>query len=339
MSGACQLEGCTVLQTGACALEHDVATCPNRIDSDEGPAVLLASMEVEQAEELGGAVLDTPEESPSFPPSTALGLNTVDQMLASRYGTIIGILGDPEAGKTACLASLYLLVSHARLSGWSFADSWSLMAFEEIARGARRWKDGEPPEQMTVHTELSDDRQPGLLHLRLRRDFDGNGAVDLFLPDLPGEWTRDLIRTADFERFEFMKSADVIWLMTDGRALIKKEGRQGAIHRINLLIGRLAKMFEGCAPRLILVPTHRDHGEVPEIVISQIYREAATLGFSLDVIPVASFSEDDGAIVPGYGLSELIGATVRIKNESTVFRQSSPVRFGMRSFLSYRRFE
>lgn len=342
MSTACRLEGCTVLQTGMCALENDVTTCPNRVHEVAVTSRIASSAptdvdteHVEPANDLGAAVLDAPEESPSFPPSMALGLRTLDEIMGARYCTIAGILGDPESGKTACLVSLYLLVSHARLSGWSFADSRSLMAFEEIARGARRWQDGQPPNQMTVHTELSDDRQPGFLHLRLRRDEDA-GTVDLLLPDLPGEWTKDLIKTSNVERFEFLKSADVIWLMTDGRSLINREGRQGVIHRINLLVGRLAKLFSECAPRLILVPTHRDHGEVPATAIDQIRKETAKFGLSLEVVPVASFSKDEDMIRSGYGLSELINATVRISPEPVPFRRPIPVREGMRAFLSYR---
>src|SRR5262249_55699493 len=152
----------------------------------------------------------------------------IEQMMASRYVTVVGILGEPETGKTACLASLYLLVANAMLDGWTFADSRSLMAFESIARGARRWNDGHPPEQMTVHTEMADDRQPGFLHLRLRRSSDGR-VVDFALPDLPGEWTKQLVRASRSDRFEFLRAADVIWLLVDGRDLANKERRQGTI--------------------------------------------------------------------------------------------------------------
>lgn len=332
MNAACRLEGCTVLQTGVCALENDIDKCTNRV------LELDTVLGDDTVEDLGAAVLDSPNENPGFPPSMALGLHTVDKMMASRYATVVGILGDPESGKTACLVSLYLLVSHAKLSGWSFADSHSLLAFEEIARGARRWKDGHPPDQMTVHTELSDDRQPGLLHLRLRRDADGR-TFDLFLPDLPGEWTKDLIKNADYKRFDFMKSADVVWLMTDGRALIKREGRQGTIHRINLLMGRLAKLFNHRAPRLILVPTHRDHGEIPTTAVHQIRTETAKFGLPFEVVPVASFSKDEGVVRPGYGLAELIDATVRSECELVPLRVSTPARATHRTFLSYRRSE
>jgi hypothetical protein len=345
MSAACKLDGCTVLQTGMCALENDTEQCPNRILDVHVPlpSAGLATTDAvgsdtDHQPDLGGAVLVAPRGNPSFPHSMSLGLADVNEMLGRKYGTIVGILGDPEAGKTACLVSLYLLVSNAKLSGWSFADSESLMAFESISRGARRWQDGQPPDQITQHTELSDDREPGFLHLRLRRE-DCGSTVDFLLPDLPGEWTKDLIKTADADRFDFMKSADVVWLMTDGRALIKREGRQGAIHRINLLAGRLTKIFGAVAPRLILVPTHLDHGEVPTQVIDQIRSELAKLGLAFEVVPVASFTEDARTMRPGTGLSELIDATARVSPQSVPFRRPAPVSSTTRAFLSYRRNE
>ncbi|RYZ88753.1 MAG: hypothetical protein EOP06_10410, partial [Proteobacteria bacterium] len=168
MSAGCTYEGCTVADTGRCALERDIATCAYRIGnlSESKSSETDAGFTVNG--DVSSPVLAAPEENPSFPPSTTLGLNEIETMMCSRYVTIVGILGDPESGKTACLASLYLLVSTAMLEGWSFADSRSLMAFEEIARGARRWNEGQPPEQMTMHTEMADERQPGFLHLRLR---------------------------------------------------------------------------------------------------------------------------------------------------------------------------
>ena len=196
----------------------------------------------------------------SFPSSRTLGPDEVSAIMGSRYLTVIGILGDPESGKTACLVSLYLLVSDALLAGWSFADSKSLMAFEEITRGARDWDDGNPPEQMTVHAEMADERRTGFLHLRLVRNFDGR-RVDLALPDLPGEWTTDLVATSRTDRFEFMKAAEAIWVVLDGRALENKELRQGIISRVCQLAGRLDALFEGSVPRLMLVVTHRDAAE------------------------------------------------------------------------------
>ncbi|MEH2469277.1 hypothetical protein V1281_001472 [Nitrobacteraceae bacterium AZCC 2161] len=87
--------------------------------------------------------------------------------MAERYCTLIGILGDPDSGKTAALVSLYLIASYTQHEGFGFADCRSLMAFNDISQRARHWNEGAPPDQMTVHTEAPDERTAGFLHLRL----------------------------------------------------------------------------------------------------------------------------------------------------------------------------
>ena len=156
MSDACTFEGCTVGETGACALENDPETCERRVGRRPAPGAAVATdpSAAESLSDIGAPVLERPVGTASFPSSRTLGPDAVSAIMGSRYVTVVGILGDPESGKTACLVSLYLLVSNAQLAGWSFADSKSLMAFEEIARGARDWDEGNPPEQMTVHTEM-----------------------------------------------------------------------------------------------------------------------------------------------------------------------------------------
>lgn len=161
MSGGCTYEGCTVAETGRCALERDPLTCAHRLGNQSNTAPDGDDDSLAANEDGSAAVLKSPDENPRFPRSTTLGPDKIEEMMRNRYVTVVGILGDPESGKTACLASLYLLVSNAMLKGWSFADSQSLMAFEEIARGARGWNEGHPPEQMTMHTEMADERQPG----------------------------------------------------------------------------------------------------------------------------------------------------------------------------------
>lgn len=335
MSTGCRYEGCTVADTGRCALERDPAECSNRIGNATSDAVPTPSPEDGETSALGAPVLEAPTEIPSFPPSTTLGLETISAMMAKRYMTVVGILGDPESGKTACLASLYLLVSNAALDGWSFGDSRSLMAFEEIARGARRWNEGHPPEQMTVHTEMADERRPGFLHLRLRRGADGR-RIDLALPDLPGEWTKTLIRSAHSDRFEFLKSADVIWLVVDGRMLADREKRQGTITRLGQLAGRLGALIEGEMPRLLLVITHSDLVSLNDTVLGRIHSEFNKHGVSLEIIAVAPFS-DNGETRAGFGLGPLIDASVRRSRGAPAFWPTAASTEAGRSFLTYRR--
>ncbi len=270
-----------------------------------------------------------------FPSSRTLGPDAISKMMATRYVTVVGILGDPESGKTACLVSIYLMISNAKLNGWRFADSKSLMAFEDIARGARDWDEGNPPQQMTVHTELSDERQPGFLHLRLVRDDDGR-RFDLALPDLPGEWTTDLVATSRTDRFDFLKSAEAIWVVLDGRTLENKERRQSVISRVGQLAGRLDAMFDGDVPKLILVVTHRDHGELSEAVNARLRAELAKRSMSAIVVPVAPFSDDDGEAKPGFGLSQLITITTTSALPSFNFWPSSNPPEGSRSYIGYR---
>lgn len=337
MSSTCRFEGCTVGETGACALERDPATCENRVkvaneNNLRGSDVPASSADVVG---IGSPLLQRPKEAATFPPSHTLGPDAVSSMMASRYVTVVGILGDPNSGKTACLASIYLLLANATLKGWTFANSKSLMGFEELARGARDWNEGSPPDQMTMHTEMVDDRRAGFLHLRLLRQSDGR-RVDLALPDLPGEWTTKLVTNARSDRLEFMKSAEVIWIVLDGRSLANKAHRQGLISRVRQLGGRLKTMFGNHLPRVVIVVTHYDVGEIEESVLTQLLAELRQKEVEATIRQVAPFSENN-AVQAGFGISDLIDDTVGSARPIPDFWPDSPPRESSRSFISYRR--
>jgi hypothetical protein len=208
MPAGCRQESCTVAETSACLLNHDPATCPNRItDVDSAAGVDAAALVPPLIE---------PKRNPQFPLSQTLNPTQARAMMGGRYCHLIGILGDPDAGKTAALVSLYLLLGRDRLSGFRFADSKTIMAFNDISQGALEWNEGKLPDQLTAHTEPAEDRSAGFLHLRLRQ-VDQHDPVDLLLPDLPGEWSTAMVDTSRVDRLEFLQRADVIWLMMDGR--------------------------------------------------------------------------------------------------------------------------
>lgn len=339
MSGSCKFEGCTVDETGICALERSPSTCSNRfnIPANTTETDVHGDDEAFQlAHQPGSPVLDPPERSAALPSSRALGLEDLNTLMGSRYVNVVGILGEPESGKTACLASLYLLVSHSLLKGWSFADSRSLMAFEGIARGARDWNEGIAPEQMTVRTELADDHGPGFLHLRLVRCSDGR-RVDLALPDIPGEWTQALVTSARTDRLEFMKAAEVIWVMVDGRLLAKIKKRQGLIARVGQLLERVKTLLEGRMPRLMLVITHRDICEIDEDTERRLHNEFRRRGANPEIVSVASFSVDPDNVPAGLGIADLVDRTVGKSIERPIFWQLTEPTKGSRSYLSYRR--
>lgn len=340
MIAACSFEGCSFDETGLCALSNEPSNCPKRLKSQTEDGQVSTFPNNNESNTLGGLgspVLDQPE-SPSFLGSSrSLGIEEMNSLMSSRYVNVVGILGDPESGKTACLASLYLLVSHAKLDGWSFADSRSLSAFEDIARGARDWNEAVVPEQMTTHTELNDHNTPGFLHLRLVRKSDGR-RVDFALPDIPGEWTQALVTNARADRFEFMRSAEAIWIVLDGRLLADLEKRQGLIARFGQLIARLKTMFEVRIPRLIMVVTHRDAHDLNGDVRRRLLKEVNRREMNADIVCVAPFSNNQESIPAGFGLSDLINITVSEIAERPAFWQKTEPVEGQRAFLSYRRY-
>lgn len=318
---ACSFDDCTFEITGRCIQGSPVAECAyvlrdvleeGDIHEEEKPHSWREVSDETQATTweatAGQAVLFRLEGMPRLPSSMTLGTEEARDLMSSEYTTMVGIVGLPDSGKTACLVSAYLLLSKGQFKGYSYANSRSLMAFEQITRGSRQWTSGEPPSQLTLRTELVDDRQAGFLHLKLRRNVDGR-LFNLLLPDLPGEWSNTLIDKADSERFNFIRSATVIWLMVDGREFADLETRNYAIHRTELLIGRLADIVTTPAPRVILVPSWRDRGVFPAEAFEQIKNAGLVAGINITFAPIASFS-DNAAVAPGEGVGDLFDITL-----------------------------
>ena len=346
MTGTCKVDGCTVDDTGKCAMEKDPSTCENRVaagaaagasaPSITAPRLGVSEEAMEREQGIGGPVLGSTDRGPAFPPSTTLGLDAVNALMRSRYVTVVGILGESDSGKTACLVSLYLLVSNGMLEGWAFADSASLMGFEDIARAARAWNEGHPPDQITLHTEMADDRQPGILHLRLKQKSDGR-RVDIVLPDLPGEWTAALVKSSRADRLEFMRSAETVWLVVDGKALRDLRTRQGTITRLGELLGRLEGMTRECPPKVLVVVTHRDKGELEQSIRDRLGAEIAKRSLPADVVEVAPVADDETICKSGFGIKALVDASVGAAPEPSEFWAPTTPAAGSPAFLGFRR--
>ena len=296
----CLNNECTVAQTGLCLLNNQTDECPNRVSGHEANLGGDASPMHEP-------VLVAPKDTPRFPPSAVLGMDDVRALMGKGYCRLIGLLGASNSGKTACLVSLYLLLAHGDVDGFTFADSKSLMALDELSRGARSWP-GAMPEQMTGHTERGDGRSAGLLHFKLIRKTDC-APLHLLIPDLPGEWSTSLIENNQTDRLSFLRAADAIWIMVDGRTLTDKAQRLGAIHRASVLIDRLAALLSPDIPAVRLVVTRLDQGKPAEKSLQQIRDHAARHDIDLSVSHIASFSETK-EITAGAGIADLVAQTV-----------------------------
>jgi hypothetical protein len=322
VQGSCQLKECTFNLTGQCVLSRPVEQCSNRtntgeaVDGDgiqddnqanDGFRAAGTATEGQPTSNLGGAVLERPDESPRLPSSLTMGFEEATALMTRRHTTMVGILGLPDSGKTACLVSAYLLLAKGSFEGYDYADSASLMALEQISRGSRHWTKGDEPGQLTIHTEMADDRQAGFLHLRLRRQKDGR-FFDMLMPDLPGEWSKALIDKSDCDRFSFLGSASVIWLMVDGRAFADPTKKRYATYRAEILVERLSEILPTPKPRVILVPSWRDIGEFPTDAYDSICEVGRRHDMEIAVAPIASFSF--GEVLPGSGIASLIDMTL-----------------------------
>lgn len=319
--GECSVSECTVAQTGICLNENDPNECPNR--------ALLEVVEAPQ--DSLEPPLKEPQAAARFPSSLTLGPGEARELMASRYCHLVGILGLPKSGKTAALVSTYLLLSRSKLNGFEFRDSRSLRSFDEISHGARVWKEGQPFEQMTVHTELADARTPGFMHLRLHQTVGGR-VLDFLLPDLPGEWSTDLIDYDRSDRFEFLQAADVLWVVVDGEEL--KNARHLTVHRTELLLQRLA-VFLKRRPKLTFVITRRDHGPPEESAVKALEKEGERLGFEVSIAEIASF-KDGSHLSPGFGIAELLSSAADVATVVPEFWPGTP-RTGPRAMLNFRK--
>lgn len=348
----CSAPECTVAQTKLCMNGYNsLDLCPYsslsafvESPNEENKAGEIDGKESSEStfsedsgiSDAGDAVLVPPTSSAvALPRTGTLSLESAGELMQERYVTLIAILGLPDAGKTACIASLYLLLAHHRLNGYSYLESHTLMALDEISRGARCWNAGHAPEQMTTRTEISDARQAGFLHLRLKRRHDER-RFDLLMPDLPGEWTTSLISNSERDRFEFVKSAEVIWIMVDGRQFADHKTRQRAEHTLTNLIERLHPLLTSL-PQIILVATWRDKQTFPAASLVKVQRAAQLLGLNVSLSPIASFSNEK-QIAPGEGLSELIDLTLSRTHAAPESWPDAERSISSRAFANYRRF-
>ncbi len=326
MSGnGCVNAECTVAQTGICLLNNDPEECSNRAFEEDhaGHGDENGSLDPQHS--------DSPEVEARFPPSNALGMHDVRSVMGKDCCRLIGLLGVPGSGKTACLVSFYLLLSNDRADQFSFADSRSLVALDELSRGARRWQGG-MPEQMTVHTEHRDERFPGFVHFKLRKKTDG-AQLNLIIPDLPGEWTNSLIDRNRTDRLSFLMSADAIWLMVNGQTLVNRAQRLGAIHRTNLIVDRIAALCRPHIPVVRLVVSHMDLGAPDSGSLKELQENARRHRIEMPISPISSFSRSS-EVSAGTGIADLVAQTVVTHDTNVEFWPDGPVgSFGGRNSL------
>ena len=85
-----------------------------------------------------------------------------------------------------------------------------------------------------------------------------------------------------------------------------------------LLLNRLVSNFGNFKlPRLMIVVTHADLGNLEPAALEDVTRKATDLGFAVEVHHIASFAPDS-EITPGQGLSELMSASLESNETNAI---------------------
>jgi double-GTPase-like protein len=322
-TGTCIKKDCTWATTGVCLELYDpITTCPN-FKPNTAP-ISADETEIEEdylplPPEEGEDAAVTPSTSVTkarrrFHPGTELGLDDAAELMRGRYAHLIGVLGQTDAGKTAFLSSLYLMASRGWMKpSYTFAGSLTLQGFEDRSRGLRKWDKGRLADKFTARTQLADPRKPSFMNLALREMKDRKRHIELLLTDLPGEWTNQLINRAEIAtRFDFMKRADGVIYVIDGRHLADSGRKHVEVHKAKLLLGRLLQspLVTSDVPLVLLVSKSDELDMNAPPAAEQIREAAVSLGFEPNLILSASFSRNNPNVQSGTGVIEAISFIV-----------------------------
>lgn len=324
----CSLEECTLSVTGVCVLSHSPASaCPNFVADSE---VVDASPPKALTHELKTRPLSVGNE---------LGTQELSTLMARRYGTVVGVLGETGTGKTCLLSALYLLASIGELrAGLAFGGSNTLVGFEQRLRLLRGWEGAGLPDQLAEHTVLADPRRPGFVHLAFVDTAPGN-THDLFFSDLPGEWTTDLIkRESARNRFVFLQRADAILIAVQAPALLRAETRHNEVQNCRILVQRLrdASGVDQQIPVVFAITRCDLTGPSLPPAAYELAAASQEFGFAnTSIVPVAAFSARDD-VPSGFGLGDLMEALLGASRDEAAVGRDAAVETDGRMFTRFR---
>ncbi|QGY04585.1 hypothetical protein MMSR116_23745 [Methylobacterium mesophilicum SR1.6/6] len=298
----CRLPGCDGPRSGVCI---------NNLSFDECPDVVELS-EHEDAGEQDGAEEpdDTAPQTVDLPGGRSLDAAACDALLRRRGGTVVGIVGPPEVGKTTLISTIYELLHRRRMASFGFAGSETLRAHEERCHLAR-FSSGVAAAD-TQRTKVGAGLQFTHLLIATR-----SGVQDAVFADRSGElFDKVLARPADIDDFVELRRADVIIVLVDlvlltssthltvsaVRRLFMAMDQRGMLEdRRVLLVGTKAD---------VAVPTPRSRKAARELAaVAEEFARRAGGRFRIDTHVVACRPRR-GSTVIGEGLELLLSAVL-----------------------------
>ncbi len=304
----CRRTGCEVALTGTCPEGHTpVASCPNYVDQ---PA---EDRDVHDGE-FGAIEEALPDvRRVSLPSGDALTPEEVDQFLRWRAATFVAIIGDSYSGKTTLICALYDRFLKGTFAGLSFAGSRTLVALERRAHHARVDSGRATPETArTSHLE-------GLRYFHFAVAPNGQPAkrTDLLLSDRSGEVYRSARNDSTLVgTLAEIPQADRIVLLLDGRRVVERTERNGAIQSVRQTL-RVLLDNDALGPTLTvwvvttkvdLIASSPDGQEIAEAVAGFRNRLSTDFGPRLKTLSFHDIAARDptNGFAPAHGLDALI---------------------------------
>jgi hypothetical protein len=246
----CQQPGCTLSSDGTC-LEglDDPHQCPH--------VTAVSAVGQENAEaEAGGASVDDTSDWQSIPGGYELTVEEANEITCHHDASVVAIAGEPDAGKTTLMATLFELLGTGSVPGYKLAGSETILAFERACFPSRIVSGNRKPD--TVRTKHM---RPRFYHLCIRAVDGSSERRHLLLADISGEaYQRASDNHAEARKLHFLRRANLFVLIIDGDKLRVKRERQDVVQRA-LLILRALLLAE------VLLPTARI-----QVVVSKLDR-------------------------------------------------------------------
>jgi len=228
----CNQAGCPLDSTGEC-LEgfDDPHRCPHakpRI----GPSNLSSEEVATDGDEV---VTEAMADWLQLPGGYELTINEAGEITARTEAQVVMLAGEPDAGKTTLIATIYELLSSDVIDNFRFAGSETILAFERACFPSRIVSGNRKPD--TVRTRHP---RPRFYHLCLRPDTAIGPRKHLLLGDVSGEtFRRASDDLAEAKKLHILRRVDAFVLILDGDKLRNRKERQDALERATLILRSL----------------------------------------------------------------------------------------------------
>lgn len=255
----CSNPACKVAETGKCIEGLELSTCANY---GKEPRIIEEST----------GVTDAPVEIQTIQFSSASHLSTDEAtQLLGRFPTqVIAILGPHDAGKTSLIARVYEMFQRGPISGYAFAGSRTLHAFEWVCHDSRSASERDTPD--TERTKRGD---VSFYHLDVGHPAP-EAITTLLLADRAGEEYREATDNISRAReLEELRRANVLTLLVDGERLSNLRTRHSVVEQVsNTLLAIHQAGVLSPHQRLALVLTKLD------LVQESVHHDRAIAGFA-----------------------------------------------------------